>query len=326
VPGYGLQLQDLAIPGVAAEGRVEVSWTEEPGTLPDGSSYSLARPRYRFVDLALGPLPPEALHSARIAPALPGIGLLEAIPAADLLAREDPEDRDGDGISGRANRVADPRTGELSLGRFGWKAGAIDVEHQVAMAAHEDMGLTSPWFPDQNCAQDQAACRAAPAGGEPELPRERLEDIAFYTRTLAVPARRDPEDRRVRRGALQFERLGCASCHVPEQRTGEHPVGALARQRIFPYTDLLLHDLGEGLSDGRPERQALPGEWRTPPLWGIGLVEVVNGHRRFLHDGRARGLEEAILWHGGEAQAARDGYAALVAAARADLLRFLESL
>ena len=201
------------------------------------------------------------------------------------------------------------------------------MEQQAAGAFLGDVGITSTLFPEENCPAAQDACAAAPNGGAPEIPDERLAQVAFYVQTLAVPAMRNVDDPRVRQGAELFVQTGCAACHTPRHVTGnDHPVEPLRNQTIFPFTDLLLHDMGEGLADGRPDGLATGREWRTPPLWGIGLVRVVNGHTMFLHDGRARSIEEAILWHGGEGQASRDNFMALTRDEREALLQFLRSL
>ncbi|HEY8370281.1 MAG TPA: di-heme oxidoredictase family protein [Thermodesulfobacteriota bacterium] len=326
-PVYGDQLSDRAIPGVPAEGRVAVTYREQPGRYADGEPYSLAVPSYRVVDLAYGPLGDDVRLSPRVAPAVIGLGLLEAVPDATLLALADPEDRDGDGISGRPNVVDDPVRGGRAIGRFGWKASVATLRQQNAAAALGDIGLTTTLFPQENCTAAQKACRAAPAGGRPEVSDEFLDRLTLYTQTLAVPMRRRAEAPEVLRGERLFHDSGCAACHVPTLETGVHPtVPEVSNQRIHPFTDLLLHDMGEGLADGRPDGEATGREWRTPPLWGIGLVQAVNGHTRFLHDGRARGLAEAILWHGGEAEAAREAFRRLPKADREALLRFLESL
>jgi CxxC motif-containing protein (DUF1111 family) len=325
-PVYGGQLQDRAILGVPAEGRVSIMYEEIAGHFADGEPYTLTRPVYMMEDLAFGPLHDGIMLSPRVAPAMIGLGLLEAIPESVLLSLADSGDEDGDGISGRPNMVTDLRTGEVVAGRFGWKAGQPTVEQQSAGAFNGDIGITSSLFPHENCPEAQTACVAAPTGGDPELPDDRLAKIAFYGRTLAVPSMRDVEDPQVRRGAELFLSAGCASCHVPKYETGDYEVAALAHQTIFPYTDLLLHDMGEALADDRPEGDATGREWRTPPLWGIGLVETVNGHTRFLHDGRARDLSEAILWHGGEAERSSEVFRSLSAGDREALVRFLKSL
>lgn len=328
-PVYGDQLQDRSILGVDAEGKVVVTYTEQPGQFADGTEYSLRAPTYEIESLAHGPLGDDILISPRLAPQVIGVGLLEAIPEDDIVAAADPDDADGDGISGRVNRAWNPRTEQLELGRFGWKANAPTVESQVVGAFSGDIGITSAPLPDQSCTPTQTACNDAPDGGQPEITEDRLAAITFYSRTLAVPAMRSTDDADVRRGAEQFETFGCASCHTPEQRSGgldEVGVAALADQTFFPYTDLLLHEMGAGLADGRPDFDASGTEWRTPPLWGLGVIEDVNGARFLLHDGRARSLEEAILWHGGEAAAAAEAFRTADAGDRRTLLQFLEAL
>jgi CxxC motif-containing protein (DUF1111 family) len=243
-----------------------------------------------------------------------------------VLARADPDDADHDGISGRANWVWDQAAGASALGRFGWKANQPPLRQQAAGAALGDIGLTSPLFPGQNCGAGQAACAAAPSGGEPELSERFLDRLELYTQALAVPAMRAPRDASVRRGWELFNRAGCAACHTPTLTTGPHRLAALSGQIVHPFTDLLLHDLGPGLADGRPDFLASGSEWRTAPLWGIGLIERVNGHTRLLHDGRARDLAEAILWHGGEAAAAREAFRTMAPDERAALLAFLKAL
>ena len=326
-PTYGGQLQDRSILGVPAEGRIVITYEEVPGRYPDGTPYSLRQPVYSIEDLAFGPLHPSVQISPRIAPAIIGMGLLEAVSMARILALADPDDANGDGISGRPNFVWDVRRGELSLGRFGWKANQPTVEQQTAGAFLGDIGITSSLFPDGNCPSSQEECLRAPQGGAPEIPDSLLEKVTIYAQTLAVPAMRDTEDSEVKRGARLFVQSQCAMCHTPRHETGgTHPLAPLRKQVIFPYTDLLLHDMGPGLADNRPDGQASGTEWRTPPLWGIGLVETVNGHTMFLHDGRARSLEEAILWHGGEAEGARRLFMGLAVQERRALIRFLKSL
>ena len=325
-PNYGGQLQDRAILTAPAEGRFRIAYDVIHGAYGDGEPYTLLSPRYSFADLKFGPLHPDAMVSPRIAPSVFGAGLLEAIPESDILASADPDDADGDGISGRPNMVWNDRSGAPALGRFGWKANVATVEQQAAGAFLGDIGITSPLFPDANCPAVQAECQAAPNGGVPEIPAERLAQVVFYNQTLAVPAMREVDDPQVRQGAALFLQAGCASCHTPRHTTGEHPVAALSNQAILPYTDLLLHDMGDGLADGRPDFRANGREWRTPPLWGIGLLGNVNGHTRLLHDGRARNIAEAILWHDGEGLAAREAFRNMSRAAREAVLRFLESL
>jgi CxxC motif-containing protein (DUF1111 family) len=326
-PTYGDQIQTRALPGVPPEAEVEVQWEDVPGRFADGSSYILRRPKLALRALAYGALRPDTQLSARVAPALVGMGLLEAVPARELAARADPADADGDGISGRMNEVWSLERNELAPGRFGWKAGQPSVRQQIAAAFAGDLGVTSQLYPASSCTAAQTRCRATPDGGTPELGDEVLELVTFYVKTLAVPARRRPQLASVQRGEELFRKAGCASCHVERFVTGDAaPFPELSHQEIHPYTDLLLHDMGDGLADGRSEFAADGREWRTPPLWGIGLVPVVSRHSELLHDGRARNLEEAILWHGGEAAAAQRAYAALAREDRAQLLLFLESL
>ncbi len=293
-PEVGTQLQDR---GPDAEGMLWVEWEEVPGAYPDGTAYSLRRPVVR-VD---GPDLARAATSLRVAPPVFGGGLLEAVPEHEVLAGTDPDDADDDGISGRAQRV------DGRLGRFGWKAQQPGIVEFTAHAFDADLGLD----------HDLASGRFGD---------DFLADTAFYTATVAVPAVRGHDDPEVRIGAALFEDVGCAGCHRTEPwTTGDDPVSALAHEVIVPYTDLLLHDLGPGLADGLAQHAASGAEWRTAPLWGLGLTAVV-GHEHYLHDGRARTVEEAILWHGGEARAARDRFAALDAADRRLILGFLAAL
>jgi len=326
-PIYGSQLQDKGILGVPKEGRATIRYREVGGVFADGQPYSLRAPIYEFSELNYGPLGHDAMYSPRVAPATHGLGLLEAIEATVIEASADPDDIDGDGISGRVNRVWDPVAKRLALGRFGWKANVASLYQQVASAAVSDMGITTSLFPSENCPPAQTACLSAPNGGVPELDDQRLEKLVLYARSLAVPARRNVEEPTVRRGERLFTYAGCVSCHTPNLTTGTvTALPELAEQSIHPYTDVLLHDMGEGLADGRPDFEASGREWRTPPLWGIGLVRRVNLHRFFLHDGRARGLLEAILWHGGEATAAREVVRAMPEGDRDALIAFLRSL
>jgi CxxC motif-containing protein (DUF1111 family) len=256
-----------------------------------------------------------------------GLGLLEAVPEETILALADPADEDGDGVSGRPNYVWDASGGRMALGRFGWKANQPSLYQQTAAAFLGDIGITTDLFDQQDCMAGQTECLDSPDGGNPEITGDDLAKVVLYASSLAVPAMRGAVDPQVILGEKVFLEAGCASCHTPSLATGVHPdIPALSNQTIYPYTDLLLHDMGEGLADGRPDFEASGSEWRTPPLWGIGLIETVNGHAYLLHDGRARGLAEAILWHGGEAEAARDYFIELPADLREALLRFLEAL
>ena len=331
-PTYGTQLQDVAVPGLAAEGKIRITRTEREVAFEDGTKVVLEEPRYAIVDSRYGSLDPQVMMSPRVAPPMIGLGLLEAIAAPDILAGADPDDADGDGISGRARWVWSPEHGRMVLGRFGWKAGTASIVDQSAAAMSGDIGVSSPLAPAPwgECTERQQACRTGPHGadaGEFEAPASVMDAIVFYSRNLAVPARREENNQTVLGGKALFYRIGCTGCHTPKHATRrDWPIEELAGQLIWPYTDLLVHDMGDGLADGRPEGGASGREWRTAPLWGIGLTEVVNGHTRFLHDGRARNLEEAILWHGGEAEAARAEFQSLAKSERDALLVFLNSL
>lgn len=344
----GVQIQDRALPDVPAEGRFVRLTERVEGRFDDGTPYELIRSiwepdttlaRRIAEDPRLALREFELRYSPRLAPAMIGLGLLEAIPQETLAAWSDPDDRDGDGISGRVHWI-EPEGGDETgvpqpriAGRFGWKAAVPTVREQVLKAMVFDLGLTSDEFPEDICSgSDDVACLEAAErsvraqDGSVEVPSRRVDQISLYSSTLAVPARRDVESDAVRRGAALFTALKCSRCHRPQATTGDHPIAALAHQTIHPFTDLLLHDMGEDLADERPDGAASGREWRTPPLWGIGLAAVVGQEAFYLHDGRARTLEEAILWHGGEAAASRDGYRATSVQERADLLAFLESL
>ena len=334
-PTYGGQLQDFSAAGLPPEGRMVITYQDQPVTLGDGSVVTLRKPVYSVAEPGYGPMHPQIMLSPRVAPQMIGLGLLEAIPAADILAHADPGDADGDGISGRASIVPSSEFGVPMLGRFGLKGGAPTVKEQSAGAFSGDMGLSTPLNPDPHgeCRMAQTDCRASAVGQEPgtrdglEVDAKSLELVAFYSRNLAVPERRKPDDPTVLRGKELFYQAGCPACHIPKfvtHRLKDRPEQSF--QLIWPYSDLLLHDLGPGLADNRPEGRASGSEWRTAPLWGIGLTQTVSGHNELLHDGRARNLTEAILWHGGEAQAARDSFAGMTKADRDALLEFLGSL
>lgn len=333
-PTYGTQLQDFAVPGLAGEGRVVIDYEDVPVDLNGGETITLRKPTVSITDTGYGPMRADTMISPRIAQPMIGLGLLEAVAASDILVKADPDDDSGDGISGRPNMVRDPDTGEVTLGRFGWKAIKSSIRAQSAGAFSGDMGLSSPPEPDHfgDCTQAQADCRALPHGaqaqlGAEEVPGDLLDLVVFYSANLAVPERRDVDDPRVLAGKKLFYAAGCTACHTPKYVTRRDAEREAHRfQLIWPYSDMLLHDMGEGLADGRPEGDADGSEWRTQPLWGIGLTQTVNEEAKFLHDGRARTLLEAILWHGGEAQAARDQVVEMSPDDRADLIRFLESL
>ena len=332
-PNYGSQLQDFSAPGIPPEYKLQVEYEEFEVALNRGGTATLRRPSYRAADLGYGPLADGAMLSPRVAPPMIGLGLLEAIPAAGILAHADEEDADGDGISGRANLVWSREFNRIMLGRFGLKAGAPTVHQQSAGAFSGDIGISTPLFPAHagECTGLQTACQTAPHGGgdsrETEIDQPNMDLVTFYSRNLGVPARRNTGDPQVLRGKQVFYDSGCASCHVPKYVThqlADRPEQSF--QLIWPYSDLLLHDMGEGLADNRPEGRATGREWRTAPLWGIGLTQQVSPRATFLHDGRARTLLEAILWHGGEAEAAKSRVVDLPPAERAALITFLESL
>jgi CxxC motif-containing protein (DUF1111 family) len=321
-PRWGRVLQTRATEGVA-EGSVSLAaWDESDG---------LRRPVYAFT----GERP--ARVSGRISPPLIGLGLLEAIPEETVLDWEDPDDADGDGISGRAQRVTDPVTGEVRLGRFGWKAGTSSLAHQVASALNSDMGVMTTMMPTPDCGAEQAGC-----GNDqgPELSDAHFDDLVVYLAVLGVRARRDLEDPQAVRGEQVFANVGCGACHRSDVVTSVyHPLAEVRDQLIHPYTDLLLHDMGPEMADDLGEGDASGAEWRTAPLWGIGLNACVTGgvvgphqrqvcvpHESYLHDGRARTLTEAIRWHGGEGAASRDRFLAAPPEDQRALLRFLGSL
>lgn len=329
-PGYHAQLRDKSsVAGVAPEGLGHIDYEESAGRFPDGERYSLRRPRYRVSQAAYGPLPENTIFEARSAPRLPGMGLLEAVDAATLLALAKAQENHPDGVSGRPNWVDDRESGRRVIGKFSLKANEPHLRAQAAGAAYNDMGMTSPLHPHELCLPTQKECAAAAkngGAGDTDLSEAQLQALTIYLQLLAVPARRNINDPAVQRGEKLFAAAGCAACHVATLQTGNtHPLKRLHRQTIHPYSDLLLHDMGEGLS-GRPDGEASAGEWRTPPLWGLGLTQKSNHHSVFLHDQRARNPQEAILWHGGEAALAKSRFMALDKAERAALLKFLDSI
>jgi CxxC motif-containing protein (DUF1111 family) len=326
-PTYGNQFNHLSILGVKEEGQVKIEYEEIEGTYADGQKYSLRKPNYTFTDLNYGAMQQDVMISPRVAPHIIGLGLLEAIDETHILASSDPEDKNNDGISGRPNYVKNVMTDSLELGRFGWKANEPNVKQQVAAAFQGDMGLSSSLFPNQNHTEKQKDAAAALNGGEPEISDDILDRVTIYSQVLAVPKRREAKTEKVVKGQQIFTQLGCNQCHKPSFTTTEHKeIASFNQQTIFPYTDLLLHDMGPALADNRADGQASGSEWRTPPLWGIGLVKTVNGHTTLLHDGRARNVEEAILWHGGEAEKAKSKFKSLSQSERKKLISFVNSL
>lgn len=308
VPGLGFQVLDQAVQGAAPNATAALTWVEEPGTFGDGTPYSLRKPVITVTMPDGKALPANVNAAPRQPPPVYGLGLLEAVPEGDILALATAPGK----IPGRANIVWSRIQGKAVLGRFGRKAQKPSIREQAAQAFARDIGVTNELFPD--------------GGAAPELTNDAVDDTAFYLTTIGVPARRGVDDPAVVRGEARFHDFGCVGCHVTQMKTGPHAVASLSEQTIRPYSDLLLHDLGEGLADGRQEFGASGSEWRTAALWGIGLAQTVHPYASFLHDGRARTLDEAILWHGGQAKAARETFRTATAKERAELLTFLRSL
>ncbi len=325
-PVYGGQLQDNSVLGQTVKGKYNITYQDINGTLADGTIVTLKKPTYTFVDLGYGAMGSGVMVSPRIAPQIVGLGLLEAIPQSAILAYADENDSNGDGISGKANYVYNFDSNSLQMGRFGWKANQPNVRQQVATAFSNDMGITSALFPDEHCPPG-VDCNSIPNGGSPEITDVNLDRVVLYSQTLSVPGRRNHKEQNVLRGKKIFETIQCNSCHVQRYQTGsDHPIAAMRNQTIRPYTDLLLHDMGNALADNAPDFLASGNEWRTPPLWGIGLIQTVNGHTNLLHDGRARNVTEAILWHGGEAENSKNQFKNLTTSERNDLLDFINTL
>ena len=324
-PGFGGQLQNMALLGVQPEVHVDLSYTEQSFTFPDGEVASLRTPVYALSAPYI-PLPAGYMVSPRLGPPVFGLGLLEDIPEATILSYADPLDANGDGIKGHANYVYNPYTRRNEIGRFGMKANTSTLQVQVATAFQQDMGITSYVQPRKSVWGQQQMGSIADTLS-PDLPDSSLDAVVFYIRSLAVPGRRNVTNAQVKQGEKLFTQLNCAGCHRPTMYTGvDVQLPALSNQRIHPYTDLLVHDLGAGLADGRPDYLANGNEWRTPPLWGMGMFQQTNGTPYYLHDGRARTITEAILWHGGEAKTSRDNFTNLSKTDRAALLAFLQSL
>lgn len=333
-PTYGGQFNNAAVQGVRPEGEVTLRTTPVHGRFADGTRYTLHKPIYGFKKLAYGPMSPKVLVSPRVAPQLMGIGLLEAIAEADILQNAVDQAAIPGPIKGQINRVWDAVAQKEMIGRFGWKANVASIAHQSAGAFRGDIGITSVWAPGEGCTPVQKDCLHAGSGGHGgafEIDQATLEDVVFYQAVLAPVARRQINDTQVRQGQALFEQAGCTSCHRPSYTTSQGPNPRMSSptlngQTIWPYTDLLLHDMGSGLADGRPDFAASGSQWKTPALWGIGLIKAVNGHTRLLHDGRANGVMEAVLWHGGEAQAAQQQVLQMNRTQRAALVKFVESL
>jgi CxxC motif-containing protein (DUF1111 family) len=323
VPGYGTQLQDKAVLGQPSECSIVISYTYQTFSFPDSETYELQTPIYQLTNLYM-PISGGYMLSPRLAPPVFGLGLLESIPEFELLSRTDISDANHDGISGKPNYVWDPATSSVKIGRFGWKANTASILTQVAGAYNQDMGITNSVFPLENTHSQRQFDHLS---DDPELPDSLLHAVSFYVQSLAVPARRNIADNDVVKGYQLFVNAKCASCHVPVLTTGVNVAfPQVSNQTIFPYTDLLLHDMGSGLADNRPDFNADANEWRTAPLWGIGLYETVNYPAYYLHDGRARTLIEAIMWHDGEARQSKTFVQQLSKTDRDALLKFLKSL
>lgn len=326
-PDYGDQIQDFAVPGVPAEAQIHLHYEYKNVLLSNDERVQLKKPILKLMDAQYGPIDQTLQTSLRLAPPMIGLGLLEALSDDQIMGLADPDDKDGDGISGRWNRVWSVEQQRHVIGRFGWKAEQPSLKQQNAAAFNGDIGITSSIFPNENCTLSQSACQQSPSGGQPELSDKLLGLVTFYTRNLAVPKRRNLEDPVVKKGEEVFGAAGCGSCHTVTRSTPTLPDHPEQSDQIFhPYTDLLLHDMGDDLADGRPVYSASGREWRTPPLWGIGLTEEVSGFQHYLHDGRAGSLLEAILWHGGEAKASQQFVVNTSASNRQALLAFLKSL
>lgn len=346
-PVYGGQLQDRGVQGVPAEATIKVTWTEMPVTFEDGHVVNLRRPSFQLENPGYGPFDPELMVSPRVALPMIGLGLLEYIPEQAIKRQADSKDKDQDGISGKYNWVIDPETGKKALGKFGWKAGQTRLITQNMSAFNEDMGLTSHIRPVESCTKNQPECLKTPTGaddqGDGKPPVEVSDEVAkfveFYTQNLAVPDRRMADDKTVLAGKKRFYDIGCQNCHTPRYQLPKGSDNNLEQhgQVIYPYTDLLLHDMGEDLADrtiagklpskeAQVEFLATSYEWRTPALWGIGLAQTVDSQATFLHDGRARTLMEAVLWHGGEAQSQKQKVLKLDKKGREELQAFLNSL
>lgn len=326
-PVYGGQIQDFALNGAKPEAKVRVRYEYSNVKFADDSQVQIRKPVLSFESLNYGPFPDNLMTSARIATPMIGLGLLEAISDSRLLAYEDRDDRDGDGISGRGNRVWDVEQKRTVLGRFGWKAGQPNLKQQSAGAFSGDMGITSTLFPDDNCTESQTSCKAATPEKHPDVSDSILDKVVFYSRNLAVPLRMDSKDPDTLKGKALFAKANCTGCHISSfvtQKLKSQP--EQSGQKIWPYTDLLLHDMGEGLADNRPEFLATGREWRTAPLWGIGKSKMVNPLGTFLHDGRARTVMEATLWHGGEAEDSKQAVLKMNKEQRRVLIRFVNSL
>jgi len=335
-PNYGDQFQNRAMDGsnadrayvgtpVPNEADLFLDWEESTVAFADGETVTLRKPKLRIENLKFGELGSGTMMSLRMAQPLVGIGFLDAVPEQTLLAIA--QEQRARNFNGRPNRVWDAVNKRTALGRYGWKANVPSLKQQIAAAAIGDMGVNSNLYPEQNCPPVQTVCAKMLPGNYPEIIDHEIDALELWLQGLAVPARRDVGDPEVRRGAALFSSAQCAVCHVPDLKTGEFPkLPQLSGQVFHAYTDLLLHDMGDDLSDGRPDFEAGPRDWRTPALWGLGLSQTVSGSTAMLHDGRARNVTEAILWHGGEAAGAREVFRAMTREERQALVKFLGAI
>ena len=324
VPGYGTQVQDQTILGSAAEAKVNITYANHQINFADGEFVELREPTYTLTNLHT-PINGSYMLSPRLAPVSCGLGLLESVPEVEILQLADPSDADHDGISGKPNYVWNPYAQRKELGRFGLKANTSSILVQVAAAFNNDIGITSYVFTNETTYWQPG--QSDGIADDPELPDSILNGVKFYMQTLQVPARRNVTDPEVMRGKEIFIRAKCASCHNMNFTTAVNVAfPEMSNQKIHPYTDLLLHDMGAGLADNRPDFDADGNEWRTSPLWGLGLKKTVNYPGYYLHDGRARTIMEAVMWHGGEAEQSKNIVQQLSTADRKALLKFLESL
>lgn len=323
-PIYGNQLQDNAILGQVIKGKYSISYQTISETLADGTIVELQKPTYQINNLGYGNLSNGILISPRIANQIIGLGLLEAVSETTILGFA--AANNSNHVSGKANYVYDIESNSQKLGRFGWKANQPSIRQQVAGAFSGDMGITTSIFPNEN-APPGVDLSLIPNGGSPEILNANFDKIVLYSSSLAVPARRNVADQNVLKGKKIFNDIQCAGCHIPKMQTGNtYSIIALRNQTIRPYSDMLLHDMGNELSDNAADFLATGNEWRTQPLWGIGLINTVNGHTNLLHDGRARNITESILWHGGEAQNSKVKFKQLSTKDRGNLLEFINSL
>ena len=332
-PIYGSQLSDFSIDGVLSEGNIFIEYDYIPVIFNNGKVVILSKPKYSIINTKYGKLHSDIRISARVAQPMIGLGLIESIDHKDILAKIKDSELDADKISGKANYVWDYEEKKISLGLFGWKATQPSVRQQAADALHNDMGLSTTLFIEgDNCTVNQTQCKDLPNGNtkrynDVEVSDHQLDLIEFYSTHLAVPERRNYNDPNVLEGKKIFFKSGCTSCHTPKFKTIENKYSrALSNQIIRPYSDFLLHDMGPGLADENTEFLADGSEWRTQPLWGIGLTKEVSGHTNFLHDGRAKNILEAILWHGGEAERSKNKILKLSKIEINQLIDFIESL